>query len=147
LTRKRLERASKLTSGLADEGVRWGATAKALEASTKLLIGDVFLASGYIAYLGAFTGSFRWGSKGGGERGNNSGRQQREAVGWQSALRTRCMLVNLPLAPSPRPVATTEPPTRDDLMRQWVAGCQARGIPTSSRCTLRGTLASPVEAS
>jgi hypothetical protein len=59
LTRKRLERAGKLTSGLADEGVRWGATAAAIEESARLLVGDVFLAAGCIAYLGAFTGAFR----------------------------------------------------------------------------------------
>jgi hypothetical protein len=45
---------------------------------------------------------------------------------------------------TPLPAATTTPP-RDDLMRRWVASCQARGIPTSPDCTLRGTLASPVE--
>jgi hypothetical protein len=61
LTRKRLERAAKLTSGLADEGVRWGATADAIRAATALLVGDVFVAAGAIAYLGAFTGAFRWG--------------------------------------------------------------------------------------
>ncbi|KIZ07655.1 Dynein heavy chain 6, axonemal [Monoraphidium neglectum] len=92
LTRKRLERAGKLTSGLADEGVRWGATAAAIEESARLLVGDVFLAAGCIAYLGAFTGAFR-----------------------------------------------------EDLMRRWVEGCQARGIPVSGDCTLRGTLASAVE--
>ncbi|GBF88264.1 dynein heavy chain axonemal protein, partial [Raphidocelis subcapitata] len=92
LTRKRLERAGKLTSGLADEGVRWGATADAIGAATALLVGDVFLAAGAIAYLGAFTGAFR-----------------------------------------------------DELMSRWVAGCQARRIPVSQDCTLRGTLATPVE--
>ena len=34
---------------------------------------------------------------------------------------------------------------RDDLMQRWVASCQARGIPVSADCTLRGTLATPVE--
>ena len=59
LTRKRLDRAGKLTSGLADEGVRWDATAVALEKTTHLLVGNVLLAAGAIAYLGAFTGAFR----------------------------------------------------------------------------------------
>lgn len=40
--------------------MRWGATAESIEAATKLLVGDVFLAAGCIAYLGAFTGPFRW---------------------------------------------------------------------------------------
>lgn len=34
---------------------------------------------------------------------------------------------------------------RDDLMKRWVASCQAKGIPVSHDCTLRGTLATPVE--
>jgi len=59
LTRKRLDRAGKLTSGLADEGVRWQATADQLQAQAALLVGDVFLAAACIAYYGAFTGSFR----------------------------------------------------------------------------------------
>ncbi|KAI8465887.1 MAG: dynein heavy chain 7 [Monoraphidium minutum] len=92
LTRKRLERAGKLTSGLADEGVRWGATAGEIDAAARRLVGDVFLAAGCVAYLGAFTGAFR-----------------------------------------------------DGLMARWVEGCQARGIPVTSACTLRGTLATPVE--
>ena len=40
--------------------MRWGATAESIEAATRLLVGDVFLAAGCIAYLGAFTGAFRW---------------------------------------------------------------------------------------
>jgi hypothetical protein len=59
LTRKRLERAGKLTSGLADEGVRWQATADQLQTQTELLVGDVFLSAACIAYYGAFTGSYR----------------------------------------------------------------------------------------
>jgi hypothetical protein len=59
LTRKRLERAGKLTSGLADEGIRWQATADQLQTQTELLVGDVFLSAACIAYYGAFTGSYR----------------------------------------------------------------------------------------
>ncbi len=59
LTRKRLERAGKLTSGLADEGVRWFATAEAIGEQLVKLVGDVFLAAACIAYYGAFTGSYR----------------------------------------------------------------------------------------
>ena len=38
LTRKRLERAGKLTSGLASEGVRWGSAAEALAAQAVQLV-------------------------------------------------------------------------------------------------------------
>lgn len=61
LTRLRLDRAGKLTSGLADEGVRWQATADQLQSQTELLVGDVFLSAASIAYYGAFTGSYRCG--------------------------------------------------------------------------------------
>jgi hypothetical protein len=60
LTRKRLERANKLTSGLSEEGVRWRATAEQLQMQIGLLVGDVFISAACIAYYGAFTGSFRW---------------------------------------------------------------------------------------
>jgi dynein heavy chain len=60
LTRKRLERAGKLTSGLADEGVRWQATADQTKIQTDLLVGDVFLSAACIAYYGAFTGAYRY---------------------------------------------------------------------------------------
>jgi dynein heavy chain len=59
LTRKRLDRAGKLTSGLAGEAVRWQATAGQLQAQMDLLVGDVFLSAACIAYCGAFTGSYR----------------------------------------------------------------------------------------
>ena len=47
----------KLTSALADEGVRWQTTADSMGTQTELLVGDVFLASACIAYYGAFTGA------------------------------------------------------------------------------------------
>jgi dynein heavy chain len=59
LTKKRLERASKLTSALADEGVRWQQTADDIARRTQLLVGDVFVAAACIAYYGAFTGAYR----------------------------------------------------------------------------------------
>lgn len=75
LTRKRLDRAGKLTNGLAAEGVRWQSTADQLQAQGALLVGDVFLAAACIAYYGAFTGSYRW------------------ASGWQLTA-SHCELVN-----------------------------------------------------
>ena len=59
LTKKRLERAGKLTSALLDEGVRWKTTAETIQQETELLVGNVFLGSACIAYYGAFTGSYR----------------------------------------------------------------------------------------
>ena len=59
LSEKRLARAGKLTSALGDEAVRWNETADQIGHSMVLLIGDVFNASGYISYLGAFTGQYR----------------------------------------------------------------------------------------
>jgi dynein heavy chain len=59
LTKKRLERAGKLTSGLSEEGVRWRATGEQLQKQIELLVGDVFISAACIAYYGAFTGSFR----------------------------------------------------------------------------------------
>lgn len=59
LTQKRLERAEKLTSGLADEQVRWKQTTEEMAEQAKLLIGDVFVSSACISYIGAFTGEYR----------------------------------------------------------------------------------------
>jgi hypothetical protein len=59
LTRKRLERAGKLTSGLADEGVRWQHTVGVMDGQIERLVGDVFLGAACISYYGAFTGAYR----------------------------------------------------------------------------------------
>eukprot|EP00873_Tetraselmis_striata_P045243 jgi/Tetstr1/465507/TSEL_010176.t1 len=61
ITKKRLERAGKLTSALADEGVRWQQTADSLGEAMQLLVGDVFVSAACIAYYGAFTGGYRVG--------------------------------------------------------------------------------------
>lgn len=61
LTKVRLERAGKLTSALADEGVRWQETAHQIGKDMELLLGDVFISAACIAYYGAFTGSYRCG--------------------------------------------------------------------------------------
>ena len=92
LTVQRLARAEKLTSGLADEQVRWKDTADTIGHQTSLLVGDVFLSAACIAYFGAFTGAYR-----------------------------------------------------NDLVEKWVERCQELDIPVSDDCSLRGTLASPVE--
>ena len=56
---KKLERAEKLIGGLGGEKTRWSAAAKSLQATYDNLTGDVLIASGVIAYLGAFTAGFR----------------------------------------------------------------------------------------
>eukprot|EP00899_Mesostigma_viride_P007437 jgi/Mesvir1/16695/Mv15092-RA.1 len=58
-TTKRLARAGKLTSGLADEQVRWKATADEIQQAAALLVGDVFLSAACVSYYGAFTGPYR----------------------------------------------------------------------------------------
>lgn len=59
LTKDRLVRAEKLTSGLADERLRWKESIGQLNIQIKNLVGDVFLSCGCISYYGAFTGSYR----------------------------------------------------------------------------------------
>ena len=59
LTKNRLTRAGKLTSGLADEQVRWKASVKDFDAEIRDLTGDVLLAAGCVSYYGAFTGKYR----------------------------------------------------------------------------------------
>ena len=58
-TEQRLIRAGKLTSLLVDEGKRWAATVKELDAELKNIIGDTFLSSAIISYNGPFTGPYR----------------------------------------------------------------------------------------
>lgn len=55
----KLERANKVISGLGGEKQRWTEAAKNLSLEFIKLTGDVLLAAGQIAYLGAFTGSYR----------------------------------------------------------------------------------------
>ncbi|XP_015588713.1 dynein heavy chain 3, axonemal [Cephus cinctus] len=56
---QKLDRAEKLLGGLGGEKIRWSQTAAALGASLKNIIGNVLLASGVVAYLGAFTVGYR----------------------------------------------------------------------------------------
>jgi dynein heavy chain len=59
LSQKRLQGAGKLTAALADEAVRWGATAEQLGGRLAVLLGDVLLAAACISYTGAFPGRWR----------------------------------------------------------------------------------------
>ncbi|KAI9354083.1 dynein heavy chain and region D6 of dynein motor-domain-containing protein [Zopfochytrium polystomum] len=56
---KKLIRAEKLIGGLGGEKDRWSEAARTLTITYNNLIGDVLLASAVIAYLGAFTSSYR----------------------------------------------------------------------------------------
>ncbi|GMH33280.1 hypothetical protein BSKO_01114 [Bryopsis sp. KO-2023] len=55
----KLERAQKVISGLGGEKSRWTAAAESLGIQFTRLTGNVLLAAGQIAYLGAFTGAYR----------------------------------------------------------------------------------------
>eukprot|EP00741_Cyanophora_paradoxa_P002212 tig00000555_g2144.t1 len=59
LCAKKLERAEKLIGGLGGERDRWTKAAEELGAEYVDLTGDVLIASAVVAYLGAFTSSFR----------------------------------------------------------------------------------------
>ncbi|GCC21887.1 hypothetical protein chiPu_0000269 [Chiloscyllium punctatum] len=59
LCAKKLERAEKLIGGLGGEKSRWSKAADDLQNIYDTLTGDVLVSAGVIAYLGAFTASFR----------------------------------------------------------------------------------------
>lgn len=56
---KKLKRAEKLIGGLGGEKERWSQAAKTLQEMYDNLTGDILISSGVIAYLGAFTSTFR----------------------------------------------------------------------------------------
>lgn len=55
----RLDRATKLLSGLGSEKTRWQQRSAELAAQLENVVGDILLSSGVIAYLGSFTQQFR----------------------------------------------------------------------------------------
>eukprot|EP00961_Rhodomonas_salina_P063758 857225-Rhodomonas_salina.13 len=59
LCQLKLERAEQLISGLGGEKSRWTSVADTLTESYTNLTGDVLVASGYVAYLGAFMRNYR----------------------------------------------------------------------------------------
>ena len=59
LCQKKLERAEALIGGLGGEKIRWTQAAKDLGVKYDNLTGDVLISSAVVAYLGAFTASFR----------------------------------------------------------------------------------------
>ncbi|RKO97032.1 hypothetical protein CAUPRSCDRAFT_11277 [Caulochytrium protostelioides] len=56
---EKLVRAEQLIGGLGGEKSRWQASAEELDTRLTTIVGDMLLSSGIIAYLGAFTASFR----------------------------------------------------------------------------------------
>nr|XP_061802869.1 dynein axonemal heavy chain 12-like [Nerophis lumbriciformis] len=59
LCQQKLQRAEKLIGGLGGEKTRWSKAADDLQNTYDNLTGDVLISAGVIAYLGAFTSSFR----------------------------------------------------------------------------------------
>lgn len=55
----KLDRADRLLGGLGGEKVRWASTVTTLEGLIENVVGDVIIAAGGIAYLGAFTAVYR----------------------------------------------------------------------------------------
>ncbi|OQR87427.1 dynein heavy chain [Achlya hypogyna] len=103
LTHARLSRAEKLTTGLADELVRWKASLEVMAADEVNLVGDVFLAAAAIAYLGPFDCTFR--------------AQLQEL--WHGAMAT----AQLPTSPSASLLTTCADAA---TLREW----QLNGLPT-----------------
>ncbi|CAF4573133.1 unnamed protein product [Rotaria sp. Silwood1] len=58
-TQSRLKRASKLTTALADEQVRWKENITEFNEQMKTVTGNVFVSSACVAYYGAFPSSYR----------------------------------------------------------------------------------------
>lgn len=59
VSKVKLERAEKLTTLLADEGVRWKQTFEDLNHQAESIVGDTFLSSAYISYMGPLTMYYR----------------------------------------------------------------------------------------
>lgn len=59
LCSKKLERAEQLIGGLGGEKTRWSETALNLGEVYKNLTGDILISAAIVAYLGAFTSSYR----------------------------------------------------------------------------------------
>ena len=58
-TQSRLKRASKLTTALADEQIRWKESIHLFREQMKTVTGNVFVSSACVAYYGAFPSAYR----------------------------------------------------------------------------------------
>ncbi|CAG9464970.1 unnamed protein product [Pedinophyceae sp. YPF-701] len=105
ISQRRLTRAGKLTSALGDEAVRWTETAGTIAEQMVQLVGDVFLGSACVAYVGAFTGPYR---------------EELIARWWQ-----RCKDMNVPVAEHFSLSSVLSSPVE---IRDW----NIQGLPTDS---------------
>jgi dynein heavy chain, axonemal len=108
LTQDRLVRAGKLTTGLADEQVRWKESVETLNSMIHALVGDVLLSAGFISYLGPFTGVYR----------------DEILAGWVKQCKAR----SIPCSDHPTLLDTVGDPV---MVRQW----QIDGLPTDAVST------------
>ncbi|KAI5062354.1 hypothetical protein GOP47_0022893 [Adiantum capillus-veneris] len=109
----KLERAEQLIGGLGGERTRWIAAAKELGNQYGNLIGDVLIAAGIIAYLGAFPASYR-----------------QEIIEMWMAM---CRSENLPRSPSFSLKAVLGNPVQ---IRDWIIS----GLPNDSFSTDNGII-------
>jgi dynein heavy chain len=108
LTKDRLERAGKLTTGLADEQVRWRASVERYDAQITALVGDALLSAACISYAGPFTGPYR----------------AEMVASWLAACRAR----HIPISDDVSLVGTLGEPVQ---IRDW----QIAGLPTDAVST------------
>ncbi len=105
LCQKKLVRAEQLIGGLGGEQERWSASAADLATRYTNLTGDVLIASGILAYLGAFTTDFR----------------KRCVDDWLQ----QCKLKDVPCSTTPRLALTYGDPIK---IRKW----HIQGLPTDA---------------
>ncbi|XP_060604387.1 dynein axonemal heavy chain 1-like isoform X2 [Ruditapes philippinarum] len=109
----RLVRADKLIGGLADEKERWKESVQKLESVINNFVGDVMVSSGYVAYLGTFTGKYRHS-------------MQEE---WVAAIDTN----KVPRTDEPTLIATLSDPVK---VRSW----QIHGLPKDNLSVENGVI-------
>ncbi|XP_013422101.1 dynein heavy chain 7, axonemal isoform X2 [Lingula anatina] len=115
LCEKKLERAEQLIGGLGGEKDRWSQSAEELGIKYINLTGDVLVSSGLVAYLGAFTSSFR----------------QEQAKTWQNSVVSK----NIPCSPVFSLVTTLGDPV---AIRSW----NICGLPTDNFSVENGIIIS-----
>ena len=97
-TASRLKRASKLTTALADEQVRWSESIKVFDGELEHVVGDVFIAAACVAYFGAFPSQYR----------------QELVAKWKQGSVDR----NIPISPSANVIQVLSHPF---VVREWNA--------------------------
>lgn len=126
----RLDRAQKLIGSLGSEKERWTLVAQELGDVLTNLTGDVVISSAVIAYLGAFTSTYR-------------------SVRALSSYPSHCFLSLAFCLFSGsqftllRANFLSNPPPQD-VVSEWVAQCKAMKIPCSENVSMSATLGEPV---